>query len=233
MFLLVISLVVLPLVVWAVRGRGSRRWQTLSRHLGNPLWWVPLVVVLFFAGVAPEIPGGPIIYYLVIFVLGLAALSHPKFAEQAERYRWPAIIGGVVFSLGLVIMGNIWPSLPEGSPGWVGLSLMSEAGTWLMLVGAMGLGKRHLDRASGTLSYLAEGSYAVYILHQTVIVVIAFYLVRLSIAHPLLWVILLVAAVIGTFTLYEVVRRIDVLRFLFGMHRKKRVPRTPERSAQT
>ena len=93
----------------------------------------------------------------------------------------------------------------------------------------MGFGRRYLDRTSRTQKYLAEGSYPVYILHQTVIVVIGFYVVRWAAPHPVLWVILLVAAVLGTFALYEIVRRVGVLRFLFGMRQRKRGARAAER----
>ena len=65
--------------------------------------------------------------------------------------------------------------------------------------------------------YLAEASYPVYILHQTVIVVAAFFIVRLAASEPLQWLTLLVTSVAVTFALYEVVRRFAPTRFLFGM----------------
>ena len=59
-------------------------------------------------------------------------------------------------------------------------------------------------------------------LHQTVIVVLAFYLVGWAVWEPLQWLALLALSVLGTFALYEVVRRWSVTRFLFGMRRKRR-----------
>ena len=50
-----------------------------------------------------------------------------------------------------------------------------------MIIGAVGMGKRYLNRTSATEKYLAEGSYPVYIIHQTVIVIIAFYVVDFAI----------------------------------------------------
>ena len=73
------------------------------------------------------------------------------------------------------------------------------------------------------LGYLAEASYPVYILHQTVIVVAAFYIVGLPAAEPLQWLTLLVVSVACTFALYEVVRRSAVTRFLFGMRPTRKV----------
>ena len=65
------------------------------------------------------------------------------------------------------------------------------------------------------------------------IVVLAFYLVRLPLPWFAQWVVLLVAAVAVTFALYEVVRRVPPLRFLFGM-KPARVPMvSPAPSAET
>ena len=56
------------------------------------------------------------------------------------------------------------------------LNYLGMAATWLASGGSLsGCGRRYLDRTSPALAYLTEGSYPVYILHQTVIVVFAFY----------------------------------------------------------
>ncbi len=80
-----------------------------------------------------------------------------------------------------------------------------------------GLGSRLLNRNSPALRYLAQGSYPVYILHQTVIVVLAFYIVGMSAPWGVHWITLLVASVALTFLCYEGLRRVCWLRFLFGM----------------
>jgi glucan biosynthesis protein C len=84
-------------------------------------------------------------------------------------------------------------------------------GVWTMLIGMLGAGRCYLDRPSRSLSYLAEASYPVYILHQTAIVVLA------AIGGAAQWVVILVASVVASFAIYEVVRRVGVLRYLFGM----------------
>lgn len=94
-------------------------------------------------------------------------------------------------------------------------------GAWLVVMGLMGLGRRHLDRPSRTLAYLSQAFYPIYILHQTVIVVSAFFLIRSAAAWPAQWLAILVVAVAATFGLYDLVRRTPVTRFLFGMRAKR------------
>jgi glucans biosynthesis protein C len=226
LFLLIISLVVLPLVVWGVRGRGAGRMRSFSRRLSRPVWWLLPVVILLVASAAPEIPGGNIVYYLAVFLLGYVSVCHGSFVESARRYRVPALVVGLGLSLLWVLTAGLRDSLADPSAALVGLNFLGVAAVWLSIVGFLGFGKRYLDRTSPMQRYLAEASYPVYILHQTVIVVMAFYLVGMDIPRVAQWVLLFVAVVLATFALYEIVRRVNPLRFLFGM-RPRRRPAAP------
>ena len=200
----------------------------MSRRLAHPLWWLVPPFLIFLGDALPGFEIG-LFYYMAFFLLGYAALAHVDFAAAAERYRWPALLAGAALCLFWIFSGDLRESLPDPSLGRAGLSLLGGLGTWLALVGFVGLGRRYLDRPSAALRYLAEGSYPIYILHQTVIVVIAFYLVGWAVPEVVMWPVLLTLSVLGTFALYEVVRRVGVLRFLFGMRRRVR-PSGPEQT---
>lgn len=225
LYLFFISLVVLPLVLWGARGRGIGKMQAFSRRLSWPVWWLLPIVILFIAQAVPKLDDRPALLYLALFLFGFVAVCDPKFAESARRYRWPAFIGGVALTLFGVLTTGVRDTLNDPSWGLEGLVILGLAALWLMLMGAMGLGKQYLDRASRTQKYLAEGSYPVYILHQTVIIIVAFYVVQIAAPRPVQWILLLIGAVLGTYALYEIVRRIGVLRFLLGMRPRKRAPR--------
>jgi glucans biosynthesis protein C len=217
MFLFIISLIALPLVWWGVRGRGTGRMQSLCRRLSHPAWWLLPIAVLFLANAAPEIAGKNLVLYLAIFVLGYVSVCHGSFMESALRYRVPALVAGLGLSLVTVFTYGVRGSLPDPSWGLEGLVLVGIAAMWLSVVGFLGFGKRYLDRTSRAQRYLGEASYPVYITHQTVIVVVAFYLVGSGLPAALQWLLLLAATVCAAFTLYEVVRRIDPLCVLFGL----------------
>lgn len=104
---------------------------------------------------------------------------------------------------------------------------MAITGVWLMLVGVFGFGKRYLDRTSASQRYLAEASYPLCILHQTVIVVIGFYAVQVA-----KWILLFIGSILGTFALYEIARRAAPFRLILGMKLKRRrtAPTRAERS---
>jgi glucans biosynthesis protein C len=221
-FLLFISLVALPLLVWGARGRGIRRMQAFSRRLAKPAWWFLPVVILLVGNLTPDAGGYNFVFSLFLFLLGFIAVCDPTFMESAERYRIPSLAVGVGLTLFWVLNTDFRESFPDRSWQLVGLRFGGVIATWLMLMSMLGFGQRYLDRTSRVQKYLAEGSYPLYILHQTVIVIIGFYVIRLAAPRPVLWVLLLVAAVAATFALYEIVRRVGVLRFLFGMRQRRK-----------
>ena len=220
LYLFLISLLVLPLVAFACTERGSNATRRVARFLANPVTWLVPAFLLWFTEGLPDPIDKSFFMYLAYFLLGLVIVSDEAFAEAAERRRWWALAAGMVIT-GVYVAATGWrDALPDPSWTLMAVNITGMLGAWCVVVGALGTGRRYLDRPSRALAYNAESSYPVYLLHQTVIVIIAFYLVQVPLAWPLQWFLLLVLAVAVTFALYEVVRRTSFLRFLFGMRPK-------------
>lgn len=221
--LFVIAVVALPLVVWGRSERGGAVMRSISRHLARPVWWLLVPFVMAAGFVLPDpLTDHTTAFYLVFFVLGYLTVSGEEFIKSAVRYRWHALAFGMALALVFLVKGDVIDSDTADIRELVPVMYASGLGGWLIIVGLLGCGKRYLDRTSPMLRYLAEASYPVYILHQTVIVVAAFYIVGLPAAQPLQWLTLLVVSVACTFALYEVVRRLATVRFLFGMRPLKK-----------
>jgi peptidoglycan/LPS O-acetylase OafA/YrhL len=90
--------------------------------------------------------------------------------------------------------------------------------TWFLLIAILGFGRRILDFSNRVLTYASEVAYPFYILHQTVIVAIGYYVVRWNVGVLLKFLIINVAAAVTVTLVYEVlVKRINGMRVLFGM----------------
>jgi peptidoglycan/LPS O-acetylase OafA/YrhL len=82
---------------------------------------------------------------------------------------------------------------------------------------------RRLNYTNAWLRYARQASYPFFFFHQPAILVVAFYVVRWPVPLP----IKLLAVVLGSFVLslavYELlVRRLNPVRFLFGMRPKRK-----------
>ena len=189
LFLLVFSMLALPIFAWGRSERGSARIGAWARRLARPAWWLLPPAILWLAEGMPELVGKRFVYYLVIFVLGFIVISDDAFTESAERHRFVALAIGTVVSAAYIAAWQWRNTLPDPSVALTAVNYVGMLGVWTMLIGMLGAGRRYLNRPSRTLSYLAEASYPVYILHQTAIVVLAWFVVQAPIGGAVQWVV--------------------------------------------
>lgn len=91
---------------------------------------------------------------------------------------------------------------------------------WVPILTVCGFGHRHLAFDSAKRRYLTEAVFPVYILHQTLIVSMAHWFKPFKLAPVTEGVILVVLTFCISFGVFEVVRRVGVLRPLFGLGRR-------------
>jgi len=100
--------------------------------------------------------------------------------------------------------------------------------SWLLVV--FGFGMQHLSFNTPFLKYANEAVLPFYILHQTVIVFLGFFILGWAIPDLLKFIVILLASFAVVMLIYEfLVRRFNLLRFLFGMKLRPRAhEKTPE-----
>ena len=152
-----------------------------------------------------------------VFLFGFLIAKSEPVKQDFIRLRWPALGLAIVGYAAFAGLGWVYRDGPE--PGWV--EPVQQVGyvldQWCAIAAVLGFGARHLTRGGPVLTYLTLGVFPFYIVHQTVIVVAAHHLARLGLPQGLEALILIVATFAACFATYEVVRRIGVLRPLFGL----------------
>jgi peptidoglycan/LPS O-acetylase OafA/YrhL len=222
-YLFLFSLVMLPLFLFFKRDTGQRVIGGLARFLSLPgmifLLAIPVMVANYLM---LDFYPNPI-YFLIFFFLGYVLVADARFDDAIARHKGIALVLGVglfVVWLSLVLRGEI-------SRNWM-QPIPQDLIAWFCLIAILGYGKKFLGFTSGFLRYANEASYPVYILHQTVIVIIAYYVVRWNAGALFKFVIIAVASLAVTVALYDVVvKRFNVTRFLFGMRLKKKPEKEP------
>jgi glucan biosynthesis protein C len=164
------------------------------------------------------------IYFLIVFVFGYVLFSDARFGEAVDKHKLVALILGPLLYLAIPYFQlNGWPA---NLPGWARTILIAYVdgfAAWFFLVAILGYGKVFLNFTNRSLKYLGEASYPIYILHQTVIVIIGYFVVQWSVGVPVKYGTILIAASLVTFLLYDlVVKRTRLTRLLFGMRPKKK-----------
>jgi peptidoglycan/LPS O-acetylase OafA/YrhL len=214
LYLLVISAVSVPIMV---RLRGTERCRSIASTLARPLTWIAVVPGLAVVSLLPAPGGKNPFFYLAYFLAGFVAMSDERFMETIERLR------GVVLALGLAALAVMLATAIPAETAVrfslldVGHSLSRFNAGWFLVLACLGYGKRYLDRPHAFLSYAGEASYPFYILHQTVIVLVAFLVVKLPWGIAPKFALIAGLALLLTTGGYEVVRRVKPLRVLFGL----------------
>jgi hypothetical protein len=89
---------------------------------------------------------------------------------------------------------------------------------WFWILALIALGQRYLNRAHPILPHVNEGLYPFYILHQTVIITIGYYICQLdwSIAAKF-WSVSMLTLSTCLLIYFVLIRPFWIVRFFFGM----------------
>lgn len=163
--------------------------------------------------------------YLPVFLLGAVLSRTPQVWRGAERLRWPCL----ALALGGWAVLEIWWNIPRELVDAGPLSMLRMPSyalyavqAWSAIVAACGFARRHLDHDGPARRYLGEAVFPVYILHQTLIIVMAHALKPLKFAPGFEALLLIVLTILLSFAGFETVRRIGFLRRPFGLQPLRR-----------
>lgn len=95
---------------------------------------------------------------------------------------------------------------------------MSGVYAWATICALCGFAKTILNHPSALLSHLTEAVLPVYVVHQPILLVTAYWLFPLGLPLPVEALLLAGATSLGSFAIYEgLIRPFPVSRFLFGL----------------
>ncbi|HWQ87398.1 acyltransferase [Brevundimonas sp.] len=100
---------------------------------------------------------------------------------------------------------------------------------WAWIAAILGYGARYLNRGGPVLRYLSVGVFPFYIVHQTVIILAAWYLMPLNLPLPVEAGLVITATFAACFAAYEIARRSGWLGLLLGV--RPRSGKTPDQAA--
>jgi glucan biosynthesis protein C len=219
--LLVYSLIALPLFLYFNRESGRRWIKRIASILMKPaVLFLLFPALLVLISKFPWVLGGNPLFYITFFILGFILISDQCLMDKIDRHRLILLLLGVVPLAGLIAMSatNSWPShIPEWADGIMD-AYRNGFVPWFFILALLAYGRRFLNFTNRFLKYFAEGAYPIYILHQTILVAIGFFVVQWSLGAGAKYAIIVALSFAGTFLAYDIlVRRTNITRFLFGM----------------
>jgi len=167
--------------------------------------------------------------FATVFLLGFLLAQAEAFWNAIERQRWLALSLAAVFYLSFLA---VW-SIGAGTPHMPLLRLYGGfaygAYQWLCMVAILGFARRWLTADSAARRYLADAIFPYYIVHQTAIIMIAHALHGQDLPAWLEASIVIAGTAVACVLTYEIVRRVPILRSLFGLRMGAPEPEVPVR----
>jgi len=225
-FLLVFTLLCLPILAWARSEKGARAMAGVNARLAGAAGPLVMAIPIFLvtSTFGPDDPlgmqagGWGISAYLCFFILGMLIVPDPQVWRAFQARRWWALAATLVLVAGGLVAVRALGDPEFGTASYAAVMALRGAVAWFGLAALMGFAGKHLERESVLRSQANEAVLPVYILHQTVLLTVGFFVLRWPIPDPAKYVIILVSSIAIVAGLYEgVVRRWNIMRFLFGM----------------
>jgi hypothetical protein len=152
--------------------------------------------------------------FATVFLFGFGLARAGAVWECIERQRWPALLlATALFASFLALLSTQHGGLP--------LKIYARFAygcyQWFCIVAVLGFARRWLTADTAARRYLTDAIFPYYIVHQTAIIVIA-HALRGQDLPAWLEASIVIAGTAATCALsYEIVRRVNVLRPLFGL----------------
>jgi peptidoglycan/LPS O-acetylase OafA/YrhL len=228
LFLFIFSLLTLPVFLYFKRRTDitSAMGTLFSKPEAIFLLVIPPTITELLVNLNPsgigrrDFGGWSLLVYIFFFIYGYLMASDSGFRIAIERNKTPALIIALPSTILLItglFLTSYFAFLGETLIFILG-SFLRVLSSWCWLIVIMGFGGKHLNFSNSFLKYTNEAVLPFYILHQTVIVIIGYYMVDWQRGILLKYLTLFMSSFAIIILIYELlIRRIKLFRFLFGM----------------
>lgn len=228
-YLYVFSWLLLPIFLYLKSDKGLLWLSKLTNLLDKKysLLWLGLPPALFEALLRAGWPGvqnlindwANFFGYLTFFAYGFLLCSRPDLKQAVQRDGKSSIILALIGGNSFLVLQLAGLQFQPGyTPAFITYMFFYGFNRWLWVLGIFHLGQTYLNFSNRILEYANRAAFPFYILHQTVIVVLAYYVVNWTYAILIKYALICVASLTLTLTIYDVVvKRTRITRFLFGM----------------
>lgn len=185
-----------------------------------------VVLLVFPVFLSAQILNAPVIttyrfgIYFMVYLLGYFVFSHDEVQEKLEKYRFWFLIPAVVLAVFYVIFNFNTDYTASG----LLRSFFTNIYLWFAILAILGCGRAWCNKTNRFANYMSKTSFGVYVVHYLITLVVCYLLKTYLPVPPAVIYVLAIVFIIGlSFGVYELLRRIPVIRYLmFGIRGKKR-----------
>lgn len=236
LYLLVISLLAIPTLIW-LRSERSAAFRThLADHAtGYRVLFIGALPLMFSETLLrARFPGmyynlytdwANVALFLILFIYGYLIASEPRIMQALyQPYKLALAIAALITTALLLIIRTLGhqPQFTYSDPRYYLLTPLIALNTWCWIVGLIGLAHTLIRQPSRLWEIATQRFYPFYLLHQTVLIVVGFYVLQLDIPVLARFSLIVVLTFGITIVAVEILIRVPILSFLLGSKSPKK-----------
>lgn len=209
LYLFIISLITLPIM---------RKLSIYKIKLLKAPFKILLICIPITATAAiPSIANKNILVYGTFVILGFLIASDDNIPKILEKHKLFYLICTIIGSIIMLIEINMVGWKIGFNPIGIIFSLIYYFTILASLLTFIGFGKRYLNFRTSFLSYFSHASFSVYIVHQTYVVIISYFILKLIKIFAFQYIAIMLFALIFSLITYKLLNHFKILRFMFGI----------------
>jgi hypothetical protein len=230
--LFLVSIFTLPTLIYLKSDSGSAKIRRLAaicdKAGGILLLAIPIAVISVCLQWLPKQGDhgwADFFSYLAFFLIGYIISMDKHFFESIKKSGSICMLSGIVaFSVGaLLILKAGYDPAEVSSISWPYLcfQVAVSMGALSWIVFFLSMAAKYLNHKSKTIAYGNEAVLPFYILHQTIILMVGWFIIQSKLSIAAKYIIICITSFVLIIALYEfIIKRINAIRFLFGMRPK-------------
>lgn len=238
LYLFLYNLVATPFFVWLIKNRNSY-WSDRFRFLATGKWIYLMMIpgVIVFTSLTLQFPQtndlihdwSRLPYWFSFLLAGFACIAFQSLTNSLERNRRISLMLAFLTFIALNYFRwnekEPWDTIANWQSNWKTYAYLALYPTtaWFWVFALIGYGKKYINKKHRILNYVNEAVYPFYILHQTIIVILTYYVVQVadSILSKYVFIVFVTFA-LSMMIYHLIIRPNNLLRYLFGMSPKRK-----------
>jgi hypothetical protein len=209
LYLLIISMISIPVML--IYNKKCRKIN--GSKISMVLLLLMFIPILLMTPVL-EIGGKSIGEALACFLLGFFILSLDEVLDKLAKYRISLAVTWIL------LMALRWVMFATEHFSGLVWDIQYRLLTWAGILAVLGLGKRYLNFDNRFTKYFSPAAFPLYFFHQSVLVIVAFFVVKLTNIIPVQILMIIILSFALTLLSYEIFRRFTATCLMFGIKKK-------------
>uniref|UniRef100_UPI0026274D03 acyltransferase family protein n=1 Tax=uncultured Lutibacter sp. TaxID=437739 RepID=UPI0026274D03 len=243
-FLFVMTVFALPFLNKIQKGSFDFSWlkRMMQSNYGVFILVLPMILVrVLLKPIYSEYTDwADFLIYMLPFIYGFLFMSDPEFINIIKKKTYLFLVVGIISSIYFSYTAfqdplNIQEYMhPSYSLKHIESSVVSMLIAYSWILFFLGFFAKHMNFKHSILIPANISILPIYVLHQTLIIVIGYYVVGMELNIFLKFAIIALTAIPTAVILYKLIQTNNILRFLFGLKvkpKKKSVPPTQTNTA--